>query len=201
MRSSIKYVACTLGVVSVSFSLVLAAPKSPALVIDPKASTMTVHVWKQGIFAFAADNHVVDAPITSGTFDRQSNSIELKIESAKLTVLDPPLPSDRRAQVQANMLGPQVLDIAKYPEIIFHSTNSQATGPGQLTVTGDLTLHGETHVVVVQIVQIDPTHFKGSATVRQSAFGISPIRLAGGTVKVKDDVNVDFAIALKRAAE
>jgi polyisoprenoid-binding protein YceI len=160
-----------------------------------------VHVWKQGIFAFAADNHVVDAPITSGKFDPQSNSIELNIESAKLRVLDPQLPSDRRAQVQANMLGPQVLDVAKYPEITFHSTNSQATSPGKLTVTGDLTLHGETHAVVVQVVQIDTTHFKGSATVRQSAFGISPIRLAGGTVKVKDDVNVDFDIALKRAAQ
>ena len=69
------------------------------------------------------------------------------------------------------------------------------------TVTGDLTVHGETHAVVVEVVQIDTTHFKGSATVRQSAFGISPIRLAGGTVKVKDDVNVDFDIALKRAAQ
>src|ERR1700694_6191184 len=117
MRSSIKYVACTLGVVLVSFSLALAAPKSPALVVDAKASTLSLHVWKQGIFAFAADNHVVDAPITSGKFDPQSNSIELNIESAKLRVLDPQLPSDRRAQGPGDILGPAGSGVEKYSRI------------------------------------------------------------------------------------
>jgi hypothetical protein len=33
--------------------------------------------------------------------------------------------------------------------------------------------------------------------VRQSAFGITPIKIAGGTVRVKDDVKVAFDIVLK----
>src|ERR1700694_6227942 len=117
MRSSIKYVACTLGVVLVSFSLARAPPKSRALVVDAKASTLSLHVWKQGIFAFAADNHVVDAPITSGKFDPQSNSIELNIESAKLRVLDPQLPSDRRAPEHGNNPGARVVVVGTLTRI------------------------------------------------------------------------------------
>ncbi len=37
-------------------------------------------------------------------------------------------------------------------------------------------------------------HYTGSATVRQSDFGMTPIRIAGGTVQVKDDVKIDFDI-------
>jgi polyisoprenoid-binding protein YceI len=63
-------------------------------------------------------------------------------------------------------------------------------------VTGDLTLHGQTHPITFAVTRVDATHFHGATTVRQSAFGISPIRIAGGTVRVKDDVKVEFAIAL-----
>jgi hypothetical protein len=34
--------------------------------------------------------------------------------------------------------------------------------------------------------------------VRQSDFGMTPIRIAGGTVKVKDDVTIEFDIVTAR---
>jgi hypothetical protein len=37
--------------------------------------------------------------------------------------------------------------------------------------------------------------YRGSTSIKQSDFGISPISIAGGTVKVKDDVKIDFDIA------
>jgi hypothetical protein len=46
------------------------------------------------------------------------------------------------------------------------------------------------------VAKIDDTHFTGSATIRQTAFGITPIRVAGGTISVKDEVKVDFEIVL-----
>jgi hypothetical protein len=46
------------------------------------------------------------------------------------------------------------------------------------------------------VAKIDEEHFSGSATIRQTAFGITPIRAAGGTVSVEDAVNVDFEIVL-----
>jgi polyisoprenoid-binding protein YceI len=51
--------------------------------------------------------------------------------------------------------------------------------------------------VNVQVIKSDATHFKGSTTIRQTDFGITPIKIAGGIVRVKDDVKVEFEIVLK----
>jgi hypothetical protein len=37
-------------------------------------------------------------------------------------------------------------------------------------------------------------HYSGSATLRQSDFGIKPVAAAGGAIKVKDEVRVEFEI-------
>jgi len=39
-------------------------------------------------------------------------------------------------------------------------------------------------------------HFTGSATIRQTDFGITPIKVVGGAVSVRDDVKIEFRIAL-----
>jgi hypothetical protein len=36
--------------------------------------------------------------------------------------------------------------------------------------------------------------YRGSATVLQKDFGIEPIRIAGGSVKVKNEVRIEFEI-------
>ena len=158
---------------------------------------MTVYVYKHGIFAFAADNHEVDAPIASGSFDAPKRSVDLSVDATKMRVLDPSMPADKRANVQANMSGPMVLDAGKYPAIEFRSTKIEPAANGHWAVTGDLSLHGQTHSIVVDVVDNGETRFTGSATVRQTEFGITPIRIAGGTVKVRDDVKVVFDITLR----
>jgi polyisoprenoid-binding protein YceI len=161
--------------------------------MDAAKSKITVFVYKEGLFAFAADNHEVSTPIASGSFDQTSKTVDLTIDATKMQVQDPP---SRRDQVQANMLGPQVLDVAKYPQIAFHSTKIEAADPDHWTVTGDLTLHGQTRPVTFQVLKTDASTFSGSATVRQTDFGISPIKIAGGAVRVKNDVKVEFTIVL-----
>jgi hypothetical protein len=56
-------------------------------------------------------------------------------------------------------------------------------------------LHGKTSPVAVEVTLKDG-HYKGSARLKQREFGITPISLAGGTVKVKDEVAVEFDIVL-----
>lgn len=165
-------------------------------VIDIEHSRITVSVYKEGIFAFAADNHEVNAPIASGWFNDDTKSVDVTVDAAKMLVLDPSMPAGRRAQVQANMIGPEVLDAAHFPHIEFRSTSIAIADANDWTVNGDLTLHGQTHPITFVVTRTDAAHFHGSATVRQSTFGISPIRIAGGTVRVKDDVKVDFEISL-----
>jgi len=162
--------------------------------IDTTHSQMTVFVYKEGIFAFAADNHEVTAPISSGSFDDTAKIIDVKVDATKMRVQDPP---SRRDKVQANMMGPEVLDVSRYPDITFHSTKIDTSNTAHWTVHGDLTLRGQTHPIVFEVVRKDAEHFTGSAMVRQTAFGITPIKIAGGTVRVKDDVKVVFDIVLQ----
>lgn len=171
------------------------AAESKTSAVDVAHSRMTVYVYKQGLFSFAADNHEIDAPIVAGSVDGTTHSVQLTVDATKMKVLDPKLAANRREQVQSNMTGSNVLDVAKYPKIEFRSTKVAVDGE-HWNVTGDLTLHGQTHPIVIQVVSADASHFTGSVMVRQSDFGITPIRILGGTVTVKNDVKVEFAIAL-----
>lgn len=187
--------------VALAFLVAALAPLSPAYSgprpFDLQHSKMTVHVYKQGMFSFLADNHEVDAPLLSGTYDSAAKTVALTVDATKMRVVDSSLPAQKRESVQANMAGPQVLDVANYPTIAFHSTAIDAADPNHWTVTGDLMLRGQTHPITVKVQEIDATNFTGTATVRQTAFGITPIRIAGGAVAVKDDVTVEFEIALQ----
>ena len=169
--------------------------------VDAARSWIKVHVGKVGLFSFAADEHEVDVPIASGSFDEETGAVELTIDAAQMRVEDPP---SRRDKVEANMLGPEVLDAAKYPTIAFRSTGAKVVpehslgdAPRRLTIVGDLTLHGQTHPVSVVAQSVALTHFTGSAVLNQTAFGIAPIKVAGGAVRVKDQVGVTFEIELR----
>lgn len=175
-------------------------PGGPALArvraFDVQQSRMTVHVSKRGIFGFLGDDHDIDAPITSGSYDADSQTVDITVDAAKLRVRDPKLSSQTRNEVQTNTVGPEVLDVAHYPTIHFTSTQAAVAGTSRSKIEGELTLHGQTHPVTLQVAKTDGGHFMGSATIRQTAFGITPIRVAGGTVSVKDDVGVNFEIVL-----
>lgn len=173
------------------------ASASTARAVDTAHSTMTVYVYKEGLFSFAADDHEIAAPIVSGSVDETAGTAAVTVDATKMRVLDPGLGEGRRAQVQSNMTGPQVLDVKTYPTIAFTSKDVHVPPSGRLTLAGDLTLHGQTHPVSVDLTRVDATHFTGAAIVRQSTFGISPIRIAGGMVRVKDDVKVVFHIVLR----
>jgi polyisoprenoid-binding protein YceI len=69
-------------------------------------------------------------------------SIEVMVRSADLRLLDPGLSAERRAEVQARMLGREVLDVATFPEIAFESTAIEPVGADRWQVTDRLTIHG-----------------------------------------------------------
>ena len=88
---------------------------------------------------------------------------------------------------------PSVLNAQEFPEIRYRSTEVQRNGDGKWAIRGDLTLHGQTHPVKVE-VEGKEGHYRGKATVLQRDFGIEPVRVAGGTVRVKNEVVVEFDI-------
>lgn len=179
----------------ITISAGFAVAQTSQRVIDVEHSTMTVRVFKTGVFAFAGDNHEVQAPIVSGSVDQAKRTVELTVDARKMKVLDPKLSDSKRSQVQQKMLSAEVLDPDRYPEIRFESTDVKGNGQ-QLLVTGNLTLHGQTHPVVVTVTGSESS-YRGKATVKQTDFGMKPVTVGGGTVKVKDEVEIEFEIVLK----
>jgi len=98
--------------------------------------------------------------------------------------------------VQARMLGPEVLDTQRYPDIAFVSTAIEPVNADRWQVTGDLTIHGETRQTRLVVTRQDGT-YRGTVVLKQSNFGIRPISIVGGTVKVKDELKVEFEIVAK----
>jgi polyisoprenoid-binding protein YceI len=161
--------------------------------IDTHNSSVTVHVSKAGLFSAFGDNHEVQAPISQGFVDEGSHRVKFVIESAHMKVLDPQLSAEKREVVQERMLGPDVLDVARFPRITFGSTGVEQTGPDRMVVHGQLSLHGITHPVNVA-VKGENGRYIGTTTLKQRDFGITPISIAGGSVKVKDALRIEFDI-------
>jgi polyisoprenoid-binding protein YceI len=174
----------------------LAAAPSDARQIDTAHSTMTVHVYKTGFFSAFAHNHEIQAPIQSGEVQESgSASVELRVDARKLRVLDPEASDSTRAQIQETMLGTQVLDADHFPEIHFQSVGVEPKGPDHWIVHGNLGLHGKNQPIAFEVTLKDD-RYRGSATLKQTNFGITPVTVAGGTVKVKGEVKIEFEIAL-----
>jgi polyisoprenoid-binding protein YceI len=174
----------------------LGAASSDSRKIDGPHSTVTVRVYKSGFLSAFGHNHEIQAPILSGEVkESDSPSVELRVDARKLQVLDPEVSEGTRAQIQDTMQGIQVLDVIHFPEIRFQSTGVEPKSADHWIVHGKLTLHGKDRPIAVAVT-LKGEHYLGSATLKQSDFGITPVTVAGGTVKVKDEVKIEFEIAL-----
>ena len=176
----------------------MASVRAESRPIDADRSTLTVFVYKSGLFSAFADDHIIRAPIASGSIsDDPPRAVEVVVRSARLEVLDPKLAADKRSEVQTRMLGPEVLDSEKYPDITFASTAVEDAGPDRWTVTGRLSIRGKTRPTTFSVAR-QGGRYRGTVVVKQRDFEIQPISIAGGAVKVKDELKVDFDIAAPR---
>jgi polyisoprenoid-binding protein YceI len=165
--------------------------------IDTARSTLTVFVYKSGLFSGFADDHVIDAAIASGTIsDSAPLAVTIEVRAAALRVRDPNLSAGKRQEVQTRMAGPEVLDVQKFPSISFASTEVESHGADNWTVTGRLTIHGQTRPATFAATRANG-RYHGTVTLKQRDFGITPISIAGGTVKVKDELKIEFDIVVQ----
>lgn len=178
--------------------LALALAPAHAADLDLAASKITVHVDKTGLFSAFAHNHVIAAPLASGHLDVQNRTIELKFRSREMKVLDPGTSDSERSTIEDNMKSSEVLDPARFPEITFVSTSvdapaSAAAAPAHYQVHGNLTLHGVTRPIELSVTSA-AGHYTGKVTLKQTDFGITPIKIAGGAIRVKDQIEIVFEI-------
>ncbi len=181
--------------VFVAAALMPARGRAETVPINTEQSTLSVFVYKSGLFSAFADNHIIKAPIAAGSLsDQPPLAVEVTVRAADLRVLDPGLAADRRAEVQARMLSADVLDAMKFPDITFTSTAIERAGDLRWNVTGRLTIHGQSRAIAFPVALVDG-RYRGEVAIKQRDFGIEPIRIAAGAVKVKDELKIQFEIA------
>lgn len=102
-------------------------------------------------------------------------------------------------QVNANMWGPAVLDVARFPTATFQVRSvtrlpqPSSRGLPQYRLDGDFTLHGVTRSiqVVADVEEKDGwIHLRGGFPMLQSEFGITPFSKAFGAIGVADPLTV-----------
>ena len=166
--------------------------------IDSTKSTVTVHVFKSGLFSGLAHDHVIQAPVTSGNIDSSQKSVTLTFNVADMKVIDPGVSDSERKEIDSTMQGPKVLDVTQFPAITFASS-SVRNSTDRNEVAGTLKIHGVSRPITVPIAFGDGK-YSGSLTLRQTDYGITPIKIAGGTVRVKDEIRIEFSIVPATAA-
>jgi hypothetical protein len=189
------------GLAIVPVLLALAPPdgdgRPPTGAIDAGRSRVEVDVSRSGLLSAFGHDHRITAPISSGQVRSEGGPrAEIAFDARSLRVADGGLSDSDREKVQAAMEGPDVLDAERYPEVAFRSAVIEAAGPDRWKVEGSLTLHGQTRTVRAD-VSLSAGRYRGSVAFKLTDFGIRPPVVAGGTVRVRDEVRIVFEVAVE----
>ncbi len=171
----------------------LAAAQTETWHLDPPHSAAQFSVRHMGISTVRGTFTKVSGEVTYSASDPTKSSLDVAIDANSV---------DTRVEMRDNDLrGSHYLDVAKYPTITFKSKRIVGAGAGKLKVTGDLTIHGVTREVVLDVdgpssPAKDPRgnpHMGASATtkVNRSDFGVSAMPgLIGEEVAIVIDVEL-----------
>jgi polyisoprenoid-binding protein YceI len=111
--------------------------------IDPPHSSAQFAVRHLTISTVRGAFTKVSGTVQLDDQDITKSSVDVTIDAASLDTRVP----DRDADLRSD----NFLDIAKYPTITFKSKKIEQAAPGKLKVTGDLTIHGTTKEVVLDV--------------------------------------------------
>lgn len=132
-----------------------------------------------------------------------NSSIDVVIDASTIKTLD-----DQR---DAHLKSADFLDVEKYPAITFKSTKVTSSGDGEAKVEGDLTIHGVTKPVVLNVdgptaEGKDPwgnLRIGASATtkIKRSEFGLTwNAALETGGIMVSDDLKIELEVQMIKSA-
>ncbi len=161
--------------------------------LDPPHSAAQFSVRHMGISTIRGTFTKVSGTVQYDPSDPSKSSIDVSIDPASV---------DSRVEMRDNDLRSEhFLDVQKYPTITFKSKRIEPAGPGKLKAIGDLTIHGVTKEVVLNIdgpsqPVKDPRgnmHMGASATttVNRTDFGMTGYQgMVGNDVTITIDVEM-----------
>jgi polyisoprenoid-binding protein YceI len=176
--------------------------------IDTNASLFTVQAFASGIVAVIAHSPKFAIRSFTGEMDfspetMQNASVKLSINVGSLEIMDEVRQTERR-EIERVMFD-EVLESKRYPQVEFKSTHvsamKTAANTFKMNVMGDLTLHGSTRGMRLEsqvMAGEDTLKAQGSFTVMQSDYGLKIASVAGGSLKLKDELKCAYFIVARR---
>jgi len=120
-----------------------AAAQAGTWQIDPNHSAAQFSVRHLGVSTVRGAFMKVSGSATYDAADPGKNSVDVTIDASSV---------DTRVQMRDNDLrSPNFLDVQKYPTITFKSKQAKSAGAGKLQIVGDLTIHGVTKEVALDV--------------------------------------------------
>jgi polyisoprenoid-binding protein YceI len=180
-------------------ALLLAAPSFAATVeldADPPHTTASFAVRHMMVNTVRGEFSKVSSTLNLDKEDPTRSSVVVKIDAASIDTHN-----DKR---DGHLKSPDFFDAAKCPEITFKSTKIEKVAGDKYKVTGDLTMHCQTHPAIVDAT-FTPNPLKtpwgtevyvgnAAATVKRSDWGLTwnkALEQAGG-VLVGDEIKLEF---------
>jgi polyisoprenoid-binding protein YceI len=176
-------------------------------VVDPRVSRFTLKVFAAGLLSALGHNPTVAVRDMAGEIRFNPDtpdgaSVNITVKASSLAVQDDVKESDRR-EIERVMFQ-DVLEVSRYPEIVFQSSRvtmkAITAGRYRAKVEGSLTLHGVTRpqTITTQVfLSGDTLRAQAEFPLRQTEFGIKLVSVAGGTLKVKDELKCAFDIVAR----
>lgn len=184
--------------------------------VDPDRSVVTILVRRAGALARLGHNHAIVSASESGVAwigrDLADSGFEIRLPVRAFVVDDPQaragagpdfadaVSDNARQGTYANMLRAEVLDAARYPEVIVSANHVGGTWDNP-TVKARVTLRGATRDIEVPAKLRRQSATLGASGVlrfRQTDFGITPFSVGAGAIQVADEVEVRFEIVASR---
>jgi polyisoprenoid-binding protein YceI len=176
--------------------------------IDAKVSLFTVQAFAAGIVAVVAHSPKFAIREIVGGVEfvpdsMQKASVHVTIHVGSLEIMDEVSSSDRH-EIERVMFD-EVLERTIYPKVEYKSSRVSASKTGEnmyrINVAGDLTLHGVTRGMGFDAQLVageDSLRAQGSFSLRQSDYGLRIASVAGGTLKLKDELKCAYFIVGRR---
>jgi polyisoprenoid-binding protein YceI len=169
---------------------------------DPSQSRLTVRAFAAGMLSalghsptFAVRDYHGEMRFEGGNVE--GLALDLTINADSLELLDKVSEADHR-EIEERMRR-DVLETAAYPDITYQASDVPAEPITQseyrLNIGGRLTLHGMTHPQLVEAhlkIFQDGILLSGGCPLRLSDYRIKPVTALGGTIKLKDELDIAF---------
>ncbi len=134
-----KFLFCTTAVLLVSSAFAQVETWN----IDPAHSSAQFAVRHMGISTVRGEFRKVSGTASYDPANPGKTTIEATIDATTV---------DTRVDMRdKDLRSPNFLDVEKYPTITFKSKRTESAGAGNLKITGDLTIHGVTKEVVLDV--------------------------------------------------